>query len=150
MEWRCDCGESFEEDGSGVGTKQMMSHYNKTRHKILGLFEGEEKLLGGRSIAAAQKRGYIPKKQKAKSPMSPDIQFLSPAKAVIKPIVVELSPTLLVLYEVARARFPEEYGEAPLEQWVEECVMGFYRDHADELGLSALLKLRPEFAATKE
>jgi len=163
--WKCECGQEFIEPGDKSGVHEMMAHYNQTKHRILGLFDADtgEKLVNGRAISAAQKLGYLlpsdkpktpPKKGKAKGEEKEPskgtnvtvVQQQAPAKAVIRPLITDLSPAILVLYEVARARYPQ-YLNASIQQFIEDCVVGFCSDHSDELGLDEILRQRPEFLA---
>jgi len=51
---------------------------------------------------------------------------------------VMLDGRLLLLYDLARQRFPEY--DASVGEWIWDCIMHFYTEHADELGLGKLFE----------
>ena len=49
-----------------------------------------------------------------------------------------LDGRLLIFYDLARERFPEY--DASVGEWIWDCIMHFYAEHADELGLGKLFE----------
>jgi hypothetical protein len=54
---------------------------------------------------------------------------------------VDLDPSLWILFDLARLRWPDEYQDTPqgFARWLEECIFAFYAEHARELGFDLLL-----------
>lgn len=50
---------------------------------------------------------------------------------------IELPAKLLILYDIARQRFPgQEFTES---EWIEEVITRFYAEHAEDLGLGEMV-----------
>lgn len=156
MEWRCACGFEAQETGDRKGYGVVQRHVTEQRrlgaptdeHKILGLFDGDELLVKGPNMRLAMRLGYVQPKE---GPAHEEEAALvgqphrkgSPVRVQTKFITVEVDPALYILYELAKAMFPEDYGEATFAEWIEDCVIGFYADHP-ELGFDVLFRHRPE------
>lgn len=159
--WRCECGEEWPESGDWKGASAAGNHARHIGHKIIGLVDREtgELIVKGWSIRNAQLKGIGQRKPKpstsanesagGEQPKEDRKKSPSAAYGTIKPLVVDLSPELLVLYKIAQARFPEQYGDATLSEWISDCIGGYYADHAKTFMLNKFLgDLRPELATT--
>jgi len=140
--WKCECGEVFPELGDRRGFGTAVSHKRKTGHRILGLFDDKgDKLVTGLSASRAIALGLLkPKEKKAPADDSdPRTATLAPGKLIVRPFTGEVSPEILVLYEIAQARFPR-YKSASLKQFVHDVAFGFFADHREELGVAELFR----------
>jgi len=149
--WQCSCGEVFKETGNREGYGQLMKHIWDAKqdepdaeHKAVGLIDEEtgEVLVQGQNIKKAIKEGYVKPKALDKTPKSSG-RKTSPIRGESKFLKVDLDPELWVLYELARAKFPESYGETTFEEWITDCILAFYQEHP-ELGFDVLFRNRPE------
>lgn len=71
---------------------------------------------------------------------TPASRAKSPIKGKLTYSQFNLDEVLLVLYNMARAKFPEY--RKPFPEWIVDCCVGFYREHP-ELGLHELLAAHP-------
>lgn len=154
--WRCSCGATFEEPGDWSGWTEYTARHVlaagkgllEGEHKPEGLFnEAGEMLADKMNYKKAVKEGYLRPKDAAGAPAGgeragPEPKG-TPLKGQMRFITVDLPPELFVLYELARAKFPEEYGQATFAEWLTDCVMALYREHP-ELGFDVLFGDRPE------
>lgn len=159
--WRCECGEDFPEPGDRSGFGRAFRHMLDTKHKIMGLVDADtgDLLVKGLSLRNAQKAGYVRRKaEDEKTQAEQGIPVVEQSKSkpkgipgaylTVKPLVAEVSPELLPLYNLAKEIFPADYGDATLSEWVNDVIAGYYADNAEVFDLGRLLrKKRPEFAA---
>ena len=160
MFWVCDnCEEEFLESGDRKGWGQMWRHTIDTKHKVQGLFNADgEMLIKGPDVRNAIKKGFIqpkepkePKEAKSKS-TSGNPGVSSTTRAKMRFTDVELDPSLWVLYDLARLKWPDEYTDTPegFTFWIAECIFAFYQEHAEELGFDILLAKSLERIQSKE
>jgi hypothetical protein len=150
------CGEAFTETGDRKGLGRAWSHIRDAlagkidgNHRIMGLFgDGGEELVHGPNAGLAIKKGLIRSKkddylEEEEREKAKPVKRSSPLKAELRFIRIDLPAELWLLFEMARMRFPKEYGQATFEEWLTDCVIGFYTDHP-ELGFDVLFANRPE------
>jgi hypothetical protein len=115
--------------------------------------DSNAQLVKGESLVNAIRKGYVwahPGKtgQRTAAPgagPSPAVAAAkgtpatAPARGLIRQELFEIGPEVLALYALARARFPVEYGQATLQEFVEDCIFGFFAVRGHVFGLDALL-----------
>jgi hypothetical protein len=141
MFWVCeDCGEEYPETGDRKGWGQMFRHKMDTKHKVKGLFSADgEMLVKGPDVRNAINKGYLrPKEKEAKKSSSNPVSSTTRARMRFQD--VELDPSLWILFDLARLKWPDEYPDTPegFAFWLAECVYTFYAEHAEDLGFDIL------------
>lgn len=146
--WRCECGAEFPETGDRKGFGQLFKHARETGHGmrgVIGLIDLDtgELVIKGPDMRRAVAMGLVqPKEEKvaAKSGKA-GASVSSSTRIKMRFQDVELDPSLWILFDLARLKWPEEYDDTPesFAQWVAECCYYFYMEHAEELGFDVLL-----------
>jgi hypothetical protein len=149
MFWVCECGEEFPESGDRKGWGQVWRHSMDHKHKVKGLFDSEtgEMLVKGPDMRNAINKGYLQPKEPKTVKSTPkksgkdNGQVSSTTRAKMRFTDVELDPSLWILFDLARLKWPDEYDDTPesFAFWVAECIFAFYQEHAEELGFDILL-----------
>lgn len=126
--------------GLADAADQFRNHCLSTQHRSAGKID----LDSGEVIQQPNPWSVRKKKVKAKKGGSepPAVDSPPPAKQV-KAIEASIPPTKLVLtskfhvlYDLARAKFPQY--QKPMAEWIWDCTFGYYKDHAKELGLEEI------------
>lgn len=154
--WRCRCGAEFEETGDRKGWGQAYKHARDTGHSlrdIIGLIDLDtgEVLVKGPDMRNAIGKGYVQPKDKPAKARGAKAEVSSTTRARMRFQDVELDPSLWILFDLARLKWPEDYDDTPqsFAQWVAECCFYFYMEHAEELGFDVLLAKSMERIAEK-
>ncbi|MEW6423667.1 MAG: hypothetical protein AB1523_02815 [Bacillota bacterium] len=154
MYWLCGCGEQFPVDGF---YGRLLTHRRKRKAEgnacppIKGLFDGEGQRVAG-SINEARALGLLEPVSGRKTPGSggktpgsggntAGAKVSSTIRAKMRFQDVELDPSLWILFDLARLKWPDDYDDTPesFAFWVAETIYTFYMEHAEELGFDILL-----------
>lgn len=159
MYWQCSCGEQFEEVGDRQSLGMVMVHLRKAKqengqeHRIMGLYADDgERVIEGWNPKKAQIEGYLPKGKLDEpgdgdagdeAPPPPKKPGKSPFRAQMRYVHVELDPTVYILFDIARTKWPEEYPDDSPEtfsRWLRETVLAFYYEYRETMGISKLFE----------
>lgn len=149
--WRCMCGQEWVETGDRSGFGRATHHImeaakqgEKGEHKIIGLVDLDtgELLVKGQRIQDAIAGGYVePKLHVPGGNKAKGATVGSPTRGRVFMQDVNLDPSLWILFDLARLKWPEEYDDTPqsFADWIAETIFTFYAEHAEELGFDVLL-----------
>jgi len=159
LEWRCACGERFDEAGDGKGMAAAGVHLRsakragETEHRIEGLYEVDtgQQILSGLNLNGFR---HMFRPETLPAPKPPPPSKKNPAaglnapsagrKGVVVVGTLEVSGVVELLFEADVSQHPEAFDPACLSdekvrasemgKWIEQCLIRFHIDHARELG----------------
>jgi len=164
--WKCTCGAAFPEHGFPFTRHIKEGRERGEAHGSAGLVdEGTGEVLA-RTLPEAVAKGFVPpsarrRRSASTSPSADGSEGASASpsagggEALLSQGAEEkrsaasvrgkfytqevmLDGRLLLLYDLARQRFPEY--DASVGEWLWDVVMQFYVEHTDELGLGKLFE----------
>ncbi|MBC7323961.1 MAG: hypothetical protein H5T99_01445 [Moorella sp. (in: Bacteria)] len=165
LSWRCGCGEEFpgttagfyggllthrrEQKAQGQPCPPIAGLFDDAGQKVAGSINEARQLgllLPGEAQPAARASGGAPGRNQARA------QASSTTRIKMRFQDVELDPSLWILFDLARIKWPEDYDDTPesFAQWVAECCFMFYMEHAKELGFDILVARSLEKIVQKE
>jgi len=161
--WRCTCGEEFDEPGDRTGYGAMVKHTlydhrGDPDHKGDGLWSRDtgEQLVRGQAINQAIQKGYVEAKEGGKHQgkrkaaqrgaafeeertRKGKASGRGPIPRWVLPIQDrELDETLIIYYDIFRARFPDY--DQPFERFILDAVTAFMFVFDDDIGFSELIR----------
>lgn len=154
MEWRCQCGEVFPEDGTGKALGEMRLHVMKAgqrdgrgKHRCLGLWDHNGvQVVSGPSEKSAVTQGYIqPHSERMKKSLAKEQAVkaatsggasLSRAGNILGVIPfarVVLPPQLEFYFQLHRRTLVNDWtdDDAGRAAWIGDIIDAFTRDHLD-------------------
>lgn len=139
--WRCTCGEEFSK-----ADMRRLSHVAEGRkrgeeHKIIGLVDKETGEVKATNLKQAVQLGFVPrstKKRKGEKQIPDEAKTTTiPAKFISRSI--DLDARLLILYDIAIAKFGPLGYDATEGEFIWDCITKYFAEHAEDFGLEEVL-----------
>jgi len=143
--WKCTCGETFPEHGFEFTRHIKEGRQRGEEHHSAGLVDDETGETLARTLPEAVQKGLVPRSKKRRGKKggdheepSGDGREVTAVKGRFVTQEVLLDGRLLLLYDLARERFPDYDGN--IGEWLWDIVIQFHVEHADELGFTKLFE----------